>query len=172
MSSTIHVFSDSCLTIKTIAFFKLKSIWFFFHFIFQFYLLIELIYIFVLLRSFWHFSFTTLEKSRIAGDDEEDVNELGPPLTTQEIKNGQWLGVTVRSQRNSGKVSFLRINIIFFKLLAEWHNNSIWSILISGVSLCTSIYCKNGRITTWPRTLLCAHQWSQIWRNIWTVQRS
>lgn len=42
---------------------------------------------------------------KIAGDDEEDISELGPPLTTQEIKNGQWLGVTVRSQRNSGKVS-------------------------------------------------------------------
>lgn len=34
------------------------------------------------------------------GDDEE----LSPPLFKQEIKDGQWMGVTVRSQRLTGKV--------------------------------------------------------------------
>lgn len=36
--------------------------------------------------------------------DDEDVSDLMPPLQRQEIKNGQWMGVTVRSQGIGGKV--------------------------------------------------------------------
>lgn len=42
--------------------------------------------------------------SRAAVED-EDVKDLRPPLFNQEIKNDQWMGVTVRSQGVGGKVS-------------------------------------------------------------------
>lgn len=37
--------------------------------------------------------------------DDEDVKDLREPLFHQEIKNDQWMGVTVRSQGIGGKVN-------------------------------------------------------------------
>lgn len=36
--------------------------------------------------------------------DDEDIDDLREPVESLEIKNGQWLGVTVRSQGIGGKV--------------------------------------------------------------------
>jgi hypothetical protein len=36
--------------------------------------------------------------------DEDDDYQLNEPLADSEIKNGQWMGVTVRSQGAGGKV--------------------------------------------------------------------
>jgi hypothetical protein len=44
----------------------------------------------------------------------DDDNEIMPPQLT-EIKEGQWLGVTVSSQRPSGVVSFIQKHIILIK---------------------------------------------------------
>lgn len=37
-------------------------------------------------------------------DDEDAVFELAPPTDSEEIKEDQWMGVTVRSQSIGGKV--------------------------------------------------------------------
>lgn len=39
-----------------------------------------------------------------AASDDEDISDLREPLRRQEIKDGQWMGVTVRSQGVGGKV--------------------------------------------------------------------
>lgn len=43
----------------------------------------------------------------IAAND--GLHDLIPPHETEEIKNGQWMGVTVRSQGIGGKVSWINI---------------------------------------------------------------
>lgn len=47
--------------------------------------------------------------------DDDDVSDLMEPVENQEIKNGQWLGVTVRSQGNGGKVRILAL--VYFAIL-------------------------------------------------------
>lgn len=91
---------------------------------------------------------------------DSDDDELEPPLNDLEIKNGQWMGVTVRSQKNSGKVK----NIIFLfietaeKFLKIWwfHQIFAWWYHL-GAGMCSSVYRENGRITTWSRAMLCAY---------------
>lgn len=51
-----------------------------------------------------------LERSPSTADDD---NKLYAPLLT-EIKEGQWLGVTVSSQRPSGVVSLIQHTLISF----------------------------------------------------------
>lgn len=41
--------------------------------------------------------------------DDEDVKDLREPLFHQEIKNDQWMGVTVRSQGIGGKVNYYHL---------------------------------------------------------------
>jgi hypothetical protein len=48
----------------------------------------------------------------------DDDNEILPPQLT-EIKEGQWLGVTVSSQRPSGVVSIIEKNSYQTKLFGE-----------------------------------------------------
>lgn len=47
--------------------------------------------------------FFSLESLHFWNTDSDD-EELSPPLFKQEIKDGQWMGVTVRSQGLAGKV--------------------------------------------------------------------
>lgn len=47
-------------------------------------------------------------------DPEDDVSKLREPSLDEEIKNGQWMGVTVRSQGVGGKVSIYIYFIEYF----------------------------------------------------------
>lgn len=40
----------------------------------------------------------------VAFDDEDTIESLAPPIWADELKDDQWMGVTVRSQGASGKV--------------------------------------------------------------------
>lgn len=58
-----------------------------------------------------------------AAVDDDDDEDLMEPADDEEIKDGQWLGVTVRSQGVGGKVKtltlkvFLSIFLLMFRLL-------------------------------------------------------